>query len=221
MKNRSPLKNKHFSDEKWSEFVRGQVQADLREAMRQHLSDGCGMCQRLNELWKGVVRAAACELSYTPPDHVIRSVRGQFGLNRALPWTKGLLKSAHIVFDSLMSPSPLGVRSLAVKARQLVYQIGKYYIEVRLEPESGSQKLSLIGQIRDSLDPVKKMAEAPVILLRGQDRLGQTTTNRFGEFRLELDRKDDLWLAIGIQGEARIVVPLERVLGSQSADSGR
>ncbi|HEV2489211.1 MAG TPA: hypothetical protein VGT03_05350 [Candidatus Acidoferrales bacterium] len=189
--------------------------------MHQHLIEGCRKCLQLNELWHGVAKAAARKLASTPPDHIIRSVRGQFGLNRAIPWTTGLIRTARMVFDSFKSPSPLGVRSLAVKARQLVYQVGEYYLDVRLEPESASQKLILIGQIRDSHDPVKKMGETPVILLRGQERLGQATTNPFGEFRLELDRKDNLWLAIGIQGEAGIVVPLERVMGRELMEAGR
>lgn len=215
------LKKKHFSDEEWGEFARGQVQADLKKAMRQHLMDGCGKCQQLNELWKHVVQAAAHELSYTPPDHAFRSARGQFGLNHALPWKARLIQTVRLVFDSFKSPSLVGVRSSGTKARQLVYQVGQYFLDVRLEPELGSKKLNLTGQIRDSFDPVKKMGESPVILLRGQERLGKTTTNLFGEFRLELDRKDNLWLAIGIQGEAGIVVPLERVVGTDPVESGR
>lgn len=215
------LKKEHFSDEKWGEFARGHVQADLKKAMRQHLLDGCGKCQQLNELWQHVAKTAAHEISYTPPDHAFRSARGQFGLNRVLPWTAGLVQTVRLVFDSFKSPTLAGIRSSGTKARQLVYQVGQYFLDVRLEPELGSKKLNLTGQIRDSLDPVKKMGESPVILLRGQERLCNTTTNLFGEFRLEFDRKDNLWLAIGIQGEAGIVVPLERVVRPEFAEAGR
>lgn len=105
--------------------------------------------------------------------------------------------------------------------RQLIYQVGDYFLDFKMEREPGSKKLNLIGQIRDSQDPAKKMADSPVILLRGQDRLGQTTTNDYGEFRLEFDRRDNLWLAIGIHGEAGIVVPLERVVRTDSAEPVR
>jgi hypothetical protein len=220
-RSRKRLKQQHFFDEDWSDFARGQVRTDLGKAMRQHTLEGCRKCQQLNELWHGVAVTAAREGTYVLPDHAIRAVKGQFGLNRALPWKTGVLRTARMVFDSFKSPMPSGVRSSAVKARQLVYQVGEYFLDVRMEPEPGSKKLNLIGQIRDSLDPVKKMGESPVILLRGQDRLVQTTTNVFGEFRLEFDRKDNLWLAIGIQGEAGIVVPLERVVGTGAAESGR
>jgi hypothetical protein len=206
------LKEKHFSDEEWGEFARGKVPKNLRDTMRRHLLDGCRNCQKKSELWHVVAMTAGREASYAPPDHTVRSARGQFGLNRALPWTTGFIKTVRMVFDSFKSPSPLGVRASGAKARQLVYQVGEYLIDVRLEPEHGSRKLNLIGQLRDSLDPGKKMGDSNVILLRGQDRVGQTTTNRFGEFRLEFERKDNLWLAIGIHGEAGIVVPLERVI---------
>lgn len=189
--------------------------------MRQHIADGCGKCQKISDLWNEVANIAAREPLYTPPDGALRSARGQFGLNRALPWTTGLVTTARLVFDSLAKPSPVGVRSLATGPRQLIYQVGEYFLDVKMERDPGSRKLSLIGQIRDSHDPAKKMADSPVILLRGQDRLGQTTTNGFGEFRLEFDRKDNLWLAIGIDGEAGIVVPLERIVRPEFAEAGR
>lgn len=189
--------------------------------MRQHLAKGCRKCQKINELWRGVAKSAAQEHLYVPPDYALRSVRGQFGLSRALPWCAGLIETARVVFDSFKRPIPAGVRSAGSAPRQLIYQVGEYFLDVKMERDPGSKKLNLIGQIRDSQDPAKKMADSPVILLRGQDRLGQTTTNDFGEFRLEFDRRDNLWLAIGIHGEAGIVVPLERVVRTDSAGSAR
>lgn len=219
--NRIPLKNRHFSNENWSDFVQGQLNSNLREVMRQHIADGCGKCQKIKALWSDVAKAAVREPLYVPPDHVLRSVRGQFGLNRALPWATELVRTARLVFDSLKRASPVGVRSVSAGPRQLIYQVGEYFLDVRMERDPSSRKLSLIGQIRDSQDPSKKMADSPVILLRGQDRLGQTTTNVFGEFRLEFDRRDNLWLAIGIQGEAGIVVPLERVVRPEFTEVAR
>lgn len=218
---RNQLKVQHFSNENWSDFARGRLDSNLREAMRQHLAEGCGKCQKINALWESVAKTAAREKLYVPPDHVLRFVRGQFGLVKPLPWTTGLVRTALLVFDNLERATGVGVRSLASGPRQLIYQVGEYFLDVKMERDPNSRKLSLIGQIRDSHDPAKKMADSPVILLRGQDRLGQTTTNGFGEFQLEFDRKDNLWLAIGIQGEAGIVVPLERAVRPEFAESGR
>lgn len=215
------LKDKHFSNENWSDFARGRLDSNLRGIMRQHLVDGCAKCLKTSELWSNVVKTAAQEPLYIPPDHALRSARGQCGLNRALPWTRDLVRMAHLIFDSLKAPSAIGVRSTSSGPRQLIYQVGEYYLDVKMERDPNSRRLSLIGQIRDSHDPAKEMAGSPVILLRGQDRLGQTTTNGFGEFHLEFDRKDNLWLAIGIQGEAGIVIPLERAVRPEFAESGR
>lgn len=189
--------------------------------MRQHLADGCRKCQQISTLWAEVARAGAREPNYNPPGHVLRAAKGQFGINRVLPWTAGIVRAARMVFDSLAGPLPAGVRAAATGPRQLIYQVGEYFLDVKLDHETGSRRLNLIGQIRDSQDPAKRMADSPVILLRGQDRLAQTTTNVFGEFRLEFDRKDNLWLAIGIQGEAGIVVPLERALRPSFSALGR
>ena len=220
-RNQTRSKARHFSNEQWSEFVRGRLDTNLREAMRRHLATGCSKCQEISDLWADVAKIASRESLYDPPDSALRSVRGQFGLMQGIPWTARAVRIAHAVFDSLANPSPAGIRSAGAAARQLIYQVGEYFLDVKMERDPGSKKLSLMGQIRDSQDPAKRMADSPVILLRGQDRLGQTTTNVFGEFRLEFDRKDNLWLAIGIHGEAGIVVPLERVLRPEFSGTGR
>ena len=189
--------------------------------MQKHLAEDCANCQKIHELWTNVAAGARREPLYEPPSHALRSARGQFALGRALPWKKGSFGTFRMVFDSLLSPLPSGIRSSGVLARQLVYQVNDYFLDLKLEREPSSDKMSLVGQIRNSQDPDKKMADIPVILLLGQSHLGQATTNVFGEFRLKLDPKEGLWLALGIQGEAGIVVPLDRVVGRELVGTGQ
>lgn len=213
------LKVKHFGMDEWADFARGLVQDDRKGLMHQHLREGCTDCQKTFELWRNVSQAAARESFYAPPSFAVRAARGQFGMLRALPEMTGFQRAVRVIFDSFRQPALQGVRSSGKRPRQIVYQVGDYYLDVRTEADPSSKKLSLIGQLRDSTDPARKMSESQVVLLRGQDRVGRTTTNHFGEFRLEFDRRDNLWLAVGIQGEAGIVVPLARVTEQELANS--
>lgn len=45
---------KHYSLEKWADFVRGVIDERERAAMHSHLEEGCTMCQEALVLWKRV-----------------------------------------------------------------------------------------------------------------------------------------------------------------------
>jgi hypothetical protein len=206
------LKRKHFALEEWADFARGLAEGKQKASMHQHLVEGCSECQKAFELWRSVSQAANRESTYAPPEYALRAAKGQFGMLHVFPEVSGARKAVRVIFDSFKQPALQGVRSAGKKPRQIVYQVGNHYLDIRMESQPGSKRLGLIGQLRDSTDPARKMGETQVLLLRGQDRIGRTTTNAFGEFRLEFDRRDNLWLAIGVPGEAGIVVSLARVI---------
>jgi hypothetical protein len=215
------LKTKHFAPENWADFARGFAAKGEREAMRQHLLDGCHRCQEALEFWRTVSQFAAREAAYSPPADAVRVARGQLGMALAVPVIAGVSKLAGVIFDSFRQPALSGIRSVGKKPRQVVYQVGDYYLDVRIESGAGTEKVTCTGQIRDSSDPEKRMRDTPVLLLRGQDRIARTTTNPFGEFHLEFERQQNMWLAIGIQDEVGIVVPLERALEVDSVEARR
>jgi hypothetical protein len=219
--NSKRLKTRHFDLEDWADFARGVASRERGEAMRQHLQEGCRPCHETLELWRSVSQAAFREATYLPPEGAVRIARAQFGLAQSAPEFASALRTTQVIFDSFRQPALAGVRSAGKKPRQIVYQVGEYYVDLRMEREGGPGKVICIGQLRDSNDPDKRMDETPVLLLRGQDRIGRTTTNPFGEFRLQFDRQENLWLAIGIQGEAGIVVPLGRALEEEPVEARR
>jgi hypothetical protein len=62
----------HFSEEGWADFVRGIDVSTVRREMEAHLASSCRECNSAFDLWGSVVRLAAKENDYAPPDSLIR-----------------------------------------------------------------------------------------------------------------------------------------------------
>lgn len=56
---------------------------------------------------------------------------------------------AQLVHDSGRDPSTAGVRGGYTPARQLLYKAGSVCVDMRVEPELGSNEVVLVGQLMD------------------------------------------------------------------------
>ena len=204
---------KHFSLAEWADFARGLVEGERNAAMQSHLDDGCKQCGEARQMWGSVREAALREKSYQPPESLTKSVKA------FLP-VYGRSRGASIVqllFDSFQSPATAGIRATAVAARQLLYGVGAYRIDLRMEPQMDSDKVSLVGQILNSEDPTNVNTESTVTLLRGKRVLAQSQTNTLGEFHLECVLEGDLQLHLKLQA-SEINIPL--LVPSEAAMTG-
>lgn len=118
------------------------------------------------------------------------------------------LQSARMVFDSVRSPAPGGVRSFRPCVRQLVYQHESMTIDLLLETEQGSARLTLTGQVLSSRSDDAPQADLPVLMISGTRILARTTTDRFGEFTLELTPTVDARLEIRLAERLWVSIPL-------------
>jgi hypothetical protein len=173
--------------EKWVDFARGVVGEQERAAMQSHIENGCHECSAALSLWHRVHTVGQREQDYEPPESAVRALRGAFALHGPRKARCGTLAGASLLFDSLRTPLAEGVRSGASGARQLLYGIGNYRIDLRLEPQPESAKLALFGQVLNSADPAAEIGASLVRLVRGRKVVAESTTNRFGEFHLESD----------------------------------
>jgi hypothetical protein len=105
---------------------------------------------------------------------------------------------ASLLFDSFRTPLLAGVRSSGSASQQLLYGVGDYRIDVRIEPQMDSEKVVLIGQVLNSAAPEERLSAAPVSLLKGRRLLAESVTSEFGEFQIECE----------LQGGIRLVVTL-------------
>lgn len=174
---------RHYRNEEWADFARGLVHGERSVAMEQHLS-GCDYCKHALLMWKEVAAAGAREANYAPPEsavHIAKSYAAQGAPEAAPSW---ITQIAELLFDSRMEPALAGVRSsAAATARQMLYASGDYSIDLRIEPQPGSGKSWVVGQILSKSS--QSVRNVPITLVTELGPVATTTTNPYGEFHLE------------------------------------
>jgi hypothetical protein len=195
---------KHFSTTEWADFSRGTVDNARKEAMQAHLDGGCARCAEMARTWERVRQIARRERSYGPPESAIRTAKGLLPVHSG----RGRTSLVRLMFDSLQSPAMAGVRSTTTDARQMLYGIGAYRVDLRMEPQMDSDKVALVGQVLDSADPVKGGVQATVVLLRGRKVLAESQTNALGEFHLECSLEGNLQLQLTLPRDLGVRIPL-------------
>lgn len=183
--------------------------------MQAHLDRGCKRCAKIFRMWMGVRGISQREASYEPPDAAVRNAKSLSSSGGTRPKISVL----QLLFDSFHSPVFAGVRSMGASARQMLYGIGPYRIDLRMEPQMDSDKVEVVGQILNSADPISSGTQATVKLLRGRKILMESQTNALGEFHLECALEGQLQLLLELPRSRDVKIPL--LVPSDSSLSGR
>jgi hypothetical protein len=211
---------KHFTKEEWADFARNVVGKDKREAMQSHLETGCKPCEGAATLWKRVHEVAQREAAYEPPEATLRTVKAMYAIHGKSSMKASKRTVAQLLFDSLQTPLQAGVRSAAADVRQLLYGSGDYRVDLRLEPQVDSDRISVVGQLLNSVDPSASVDAVPVALLKGNRVVAESTTNRFGEFHLDTELGKNLQLRVAVPQGPEFSIPLVDPLAVE-AETGR
>ena len=199
---------KHFTDEAWLDFARRLLPPEEMRRMQAHLDEGCKKCLELSELWEAVIKVADREWHYEPDEAVVDAVKAAFAGAGWRPLSPVQSRMAILVFDSFVdAPAVAGIRSISSTARHLLYQVGRWTIDLRLDIESGD-RMTIAGQ---ALKPAAKSISAShgdVVLMRGDTVLARASTNQFGEFQLECDCSAGLRINIEVPGQEPISIAL-------------
>ena len=115
---------------------------------------------------------------------------------------------AELVFDSAEVPTATGVRGGYLPARQLLYKSGSVCIDMRMQPELGSQEMVLTGQILDSEKPGYGLDGVPVSLLCADRAVENKKTNSAGEFYFGFRSIHHAQLVFGMGSHKTLVVPV-------------
>lgn len=193
----------HYSSEQWTDYVRNVLKEKDKEAMLAHLESGCKRCSEALSTWTRFRQAASRESTYQPPEGAVRTVKALV----ASQHRPIRAREAQLLFDSLQRPALAGVRSAAAPARVMLYGIGDYRIDLRMEPKPGS-RISLVGQILVSSDPSHPAGSVPVSLVSGSKTLTILQTNEFGEFSCECEAEENLRLQFALPDATQIKIPL-------------
>jgi hypothetical protein len=202
----------HFSMERWVDFARDVVAPQERAAMQNHLDSGCKPCSKALNLWKHVHQVARQEIVLLPPDSAVRAMKGTFAIHGPKKQKRGVLAPAKLLFDSGLGAVQTGFRSSGSTARQLLFGVGTYRIDLRMEPQLDSDKVAVIGQVLHSADPQEGLGALPVALVKGRKVVAETVTSKFGEFNLECDMDGRFHLRVKLPAEELQLALVEPIL---------
>lgn len=193
----------HFSDQQWIDFARGLTEKSEMAKMQAHLESGCRECADALHAWSQAREIAGRLKLVEAPEVAVKSARAL----AAIHGPKRKRNAVRLLFDSLLTPSLAGVRASATLARQLLYAVDGYRIDFRLEPETNSDKVAIVGQILHSAMG-NQAADIAVELRHGRRVLDQARTNAFGEFHLLCELEGRLQLRLILPGRPAVQIPL-------------
>jgi hypothetical protein len=202
---------KHYGEEDWADFTRQVVSPEKSAAIERHLEKGCAQCSKTFHFWQRVREMAGREAFYHPPATAVRFVKSLYALDKPRQAKSPATVFARLLRDTFREPLPAGARAAAERApRQLLYRAGRVLVDLRMDPQAASNRLSLVGQVFNSDQPRSGMHDVQVLLASSEGHFARTTTNLFGEFQLELDSAGSTSFVLSIgTGEAKeILIPI-------------
>lgn len=183
------------------------------------------LSERIVVVSSGVVRSEILELierydlSHLPQEKVLSRLWSTLeDLVAFPPWYRVAARNigvARLLFDSLRMHGPIGVRSSHTSGRRFVYEHNNTTIDVQLDAQPGSNRISLMGQVLDGTKPQASHENLAVVLNSRSGTLARTTTNRQGEFILQFELAENVTLEIRVGERSWISVPLTQLEWAQ------
>jgi len=200
---------RHFAEQPWADFVRGVSAPQISRDIKAHLAEGCSKCQTALDAWSRVRRLAAEESIYAPPDNLVRLVKLGFASTHTLTQQPPAWTLASLVFDSFAQPLPAGVRSGALNVWQVIYEAEGLTVDLRFGRRAQSKEVHVVGQVFDKQAVRALQDNASVELSTENDQLVATTAvSTLGEFHLEFEQQDPMWLSVKAVGRNIVRIPL-------------
>jgi uncharacterized protein YifN (PemK superfamily) len=210
---------RHYSLEKWVDFARNVIHEDEKAEMQSHLETGCAACSKELSMWQRLQQVARREPAYTPSEGAVRTVNATFVNRSAGRSSRAKTQLASLLFDSFRGPLLAGVRSSGSASQQLLYGLGDYRIDVRVEPQMDSEKVVLVGQVLNSADPDERLSAMPVSLLKGKKILAESVTTEYGEFQIECELQSGIRLVVALSDRQEVSLQLVEPLFSSAEEA--
>jgi hypothetical protein len=203
---------KHFTTEDWVDFVNQAASSNQQQAMQKHLESGCKSCTETVTLWQKVRNTAAAEAKYQPPAASVRIAKAAFATAGWIAQPKQAGGLIQLVFDSFLQLAMAGARSAGAGMRQMLYRADPYQVDIQIESKPEGDRMVITGQLLDISRPDIVGREIQVSFSNKRGSVVHTVTNKFGEFRGEIDNSGDLELSFPRPDEKPIVISLRNAL---------
>jgi hypothetical protein len=194
---------KHFDITDWADFVRGVDAGIDRAAMDRHLSSGCSLCRRTVATLRATADLVSVDSAFEPSAHDIQ--RAEHMLEAYRPKKARLADRLvpRLVYDSLSEPALAGVRGGHRIGRQVLYQVGDFYLDLALQQTPDARGVRLFGQIADRRNPAVFPGTGPVLLKSATRTVRRAEPNEFHEFEIAYVPQPGLRLEVPVPGAAR------------------
>jgi hypothetical protein len=200
----------HYSPEQWSDFVRQTIDPQQASLMRAHLDGGCDSCAKTVHWLRTVVQTIhASSVDDVPPAGLIAQAKAVFRPRRnerqAGWWEHLETLAASLSTVSSGEWLPQGVRSAGSVGQRFVYRAGSYAIDLTMDQGSELGEVGeIVGQIVDEEHVNAEALDRVLVQLWVGDRvLGETETNRFGEFVLQRPTSKAAILRFALTGQGK------------------
>lgn len=163
-----------------------QLPADELLRIHQHVDAECDVCCREFRYAQSILAAAACPEYRQPPawliEQAVEQVMAQMtdaaeALTEQIP--------VRLLFDSFMGATLAGVRNGGHVARQVVYQVGEYNINLIIRRAVPSQTISIMGQAIPLHRDFSAVAQAQVELWQEAQLVQTVGLNHHGLFMFD------------------------------------
>jgi hypothetical protein len=208
---------KHYGIVQLVDFARGLAPAEESRVMREHLASGCPECRQVAEFCEKLSRVCQGMALRPVADSLVEQARALFPMRLAERRKRLFLLPVELIYDSLLVPAPVGLRSTWQIGWQALYRAGDCSLDLRVEPELHSSRAAIIGQVSSHAAPETEMDGIPVCLKAGTVVVAETRSNRFGEFQMEFERRRRLHLCVYLEdGTQCIQVPVKRLAADRA-----
>src|SRR5437867_1215435 len=158
-------------------------------------------------LWQKIAKAAAAEASYQPPPQKVRAVKSAFTMTGPASKPQESAGIIQLLFDSFLQPALVGVRSGAMRIRQMLYRADPYQVDFQIESQPDQNRFAITGQLVDLSHPEMVGRDVEVTISDGRESIVNTITNQFGEFRGEIENSGDLEITfVGRNGKPIVIL---------------
>jgi hypothetical protein len=195
--------SRHLTDRALLDASRGVISHTDDRSVRTH-TDACPACEEKVNGWKGFAAILSRLPAVDPPEEIVGEVKAL--MPKQLRVTVRTRLKAALQYDSALIPLPAGVRG-ASTPDQVVYQAEEFAVEVRVARER-SRAMVIVGQVTTVEPPAKGVADVPVTLRAGNRVAIRARSNARGEFHLEHDERDSMWIEVVPEEGRMIRIPL-------------
>jgi hypothetical protein len=195
----------HFSHEDWVDFVRGVATPEQRRDIEHHLDTGCRDCAVQRHTWHSVAEMARADQAFAPPASAVRHALAFYSVQKPVGPVARAFEAVKVLFDSALMPMTVGVRSTTVPRRKVLYSVGDLLVDVQIETRHNT-RTTLVGQVTAPKGLEEHAEGVPVVILRHLKVVAEATTNRLGEFQVEVEgSRDDLSVALRLKEQGRVL----------------